>query len=142
MLGYWNKPKETAQALRDGWMYTGDGGYLDEDGFLYIVDRIKDMIVSGGENIYSNEVENAILSHPNVRICAVIGIPDEQWGESVHAVVVLLEGKHLDSEHRKPSAVRQTGSGQISRFHEHGAAIAPIPISSPGQYSAFRAWCC
>ncbi|MNF43197.1 Long-chain-fatty-acid--CoA ligase [compost metagenome] len=101
MLGYWNKPEETAQALRDGWMHSGDGGYLDKDGFLYIVDRIKDMIVSGGENIYSNEVENAILSHPDVRMCAVIGIPDEQWGESVHAVIVLQEGKHLDSEHIK-----------------------------------------
>ncbi|QHD01550.1 fatty-acid--CoA ligase [Pseudomonas sp. S04] len=92
MLGYWNKPEETAQALRGGWMHTGDGAYMDEDGYLYIVDRFKDMIVSGGENIYSAEVESAIASHPAVAVCAVIGIPCQQWGEAVHAVVVLKPG--------------------------------------------------
>jgi long-chain acyl-CoA synthetase len=89
MLGYWNKPTETAAVLRGGWMHTGDGGYLDEDGFLFIVDRLKDMIVTGGENVYSGEVENAISQHPAVAACAVIGIADEQWGERVHAVIVL-----------------------------------------------------
>ena len=89
MLGYWNKPEQTAAALRDGWMHTGDGGYMDSDGYLYIVDRMKDMIVSGGENVYSAEVENALSRHPAVAASAVIGIPSEQWGESVHAVVVL-----------------------------------------------------
>jgi acyl-CoA synthetase (AMP-forming)/AMP-acid ligase II len=88
MLGYWNKPEQTATALRDGWLHSGDGGYLDADGFLYIVDRMKDMIISGGENIYSSEVENALLCHQGVAMCAVIGIPDERWGERVHAVVV------------------------------------------------------
>ena len=89
MLGYWNRPEETAAALRGGWLHTGDGGYIDRDGHLYIVDRIKDMIVTGGENVYSAEVENVLSRHPAVSVCAVIGIPSAQWGESVHAVVVL-----------------------------------------------------
>ena len=93
MLGYWNKPEATAAAIRGGWMHTGDAAYMDEDGFVYIVDRVKDMIISGGENIYSNEVENAIHKHPSVRECAVIGIPNEAWGESVHAVVVVKAGR-------------------------------------------------
>jgi acyl-CoA synthetase (AMP-forming)/AMP-acid ligase II len=92
MLGYWNKPEQSAAALRGGWMHTGDGGYMDEDGYLYIVDRMKDMIVSGGENVYSAEVENALSQHAAVAVSAVIGIPSEQWGESVHAVVVLKPG--------------------------------------------------
>ena len=90
MQGYWNKPEETAAALKDGWMYTGDGGYLDEEGFVYIVDRLKDMIVTGGENVYSAEVESALSKHPAVAASAVIGIPDDKFGEVVHAVVVLL----------------------------------------------------
>lgn len=89
MLGYLNNPEQTATAIKDGWMYTGDGGYMDEDGYLYIVDRIKDMIISGGENVYSAEVENAITQHEAVAMCAVIGIPSESWGETVHAIVVL-----------------------------------------------------
>ncbi|SDN88394.1 long-chain-fatty-acid--CoA ligase [Pseudomonas jinjuensis] len=89
MLGYWNKPEATAEALRNGWMHTGDGGYMDDDGFVYVCDRLKDMIVSGGENVYSAEVETAIASHPAVAQSAVIGIPCAQWGETVHAVIVL-----------------------------------------------------
>lgn len=88
MRGYWKQPEKTAETLRNGWLHTGDGGYL-EDGYLYIVDRVKDMIVSGGENIYSGEVEQAIYRHPAVEQCAVIGIPHDEWGEQVHAIVVL-----------------------------------------------------
>lgn len=88
MQGYWNKPEQTAEALRDGWMHTGDGGYMDEDGFIFVVDRLKDMIISGGENVYSAEVENALAQYPAVAACAVIGIPSTEWGETVHAVVV------------------------------------------------------
>jgi long-chain acyl-CoA synthetase len=88
MAGYWNKPRETAEALRDGWYRTGDLGYMDDHAFLYLVDRAKDMIVSGGENVYSTEVEEALYGHPAVLEAAVFGIPDERWGEVVHAVVV------------------------------------------------------
>ena len=89
MLAYWNKADATKAALRNGWMHTGDGGRMDDDGYLFIVDRMKDMIVTGGENVYSAEVESAIARHPAVAACAVIGIPSDQWGEAVHAVVVL-----------------------------------------------------
>ncbi|MBI4933054.1 MAG: AMP-binding protein [Actinobacteria bacterium] len=89
MIEYWNKPDATADAFRGGWYHTGDAGYLDRDGYLYLVDRVKDMIVTGGENVYSTEVENAIASHPAVLQVAVVGIPSEKWGEAVHAIVVL-----------------------------------------------------
>jgi len=89
MQGYWNQPALTAEALRGGWMHTGDGGYMDDEGFVFVVDRNKDMIITGGENVYSAEVENAIYQHPAVAMCAVIGVPDEQWGERVHAVVAV-----------------------------------------------------
>ncbi len=92
MLGYWNNPAQTAAAVRDGWMHTGDGAYMDNDGFIFVVDRIKDMIISGAENIYSAEVENAIASFSGVAACAVIGIPHEVWGETVHAVIVPKAG--------------------------------------------------
>ena len=82
MLGYWNKPEETAEALRGGWMHTGDGGYLDDEGYVFVVDRIKDMIITGGENVYSVEVENALAQHPAVATCAVIGVPDERVGRA------------------------------------------------------------
>jgi long-chain acyl-CoA synthetase len=88
MTGYWNKPEATAAALRDGWYRTGDLGYADEHGYIYLVDRAKDMIVSGGENVYSTEVEEALYRHDAVLEAAVFGIPDEHWGEAVHAVVV------------------------------------------------------
>lgn len=98
MLGYWNQPEQTKNALRNGWMHTGDGGYLDEEGYLYITDRLKDMIVSGGENVYSSEVENILSSHPSVQMCAVIGIPDAKWGEAVHAMIILRQNHTLSSE--------------------------------------------
>ena len=96
MQGYWNKPEATSEAIRDGWLHTGDAGYLDEDGYLYIHDRIKDMIVSGGENVYPAEVENALFGHPDIADVAVIGVPDDQWGESVKAIVVLKLGFTFD----------------------------------------------
>ncbi|MGC3987889.1 MAG: AMP-binding protein [Pseudorhodoferax sp.] len=90
--GYWKLPEATAQALRNGWLHTGDGGRMDEDGFIFIADRLKDMIISGGENVYSGEVEAALRSHADVIDAAVIGVPDARWGEAVHAVVVLRPG--------------------------------------------------
>jgi acyl-CoA synthetase (AMP-forming)/AMP-acid ligase II len=92
MQGYWRNPEATAAALRDGWLRTGDAGRMLDDGYLFIVDRLKDMIISGGENVYCAEVEAALRSHPQVRQAAVIGVPDARWGESVHAAVVLDEG--------------------------------------------------
>ena len=98
MLGYWNKPEQTAETMRDGWIHTGDGGYMDEDGFIYIVDRVKDMIITGAENVYSAEVENAVMQYPGLAECAVIGIPDDKWGEAVHAIVVPRDGAAPDGE--------------------------------------------
>lgn len=95
MTEYWNKPEATEEVFRGGWYHTGDAGYLDAAGYLFLVDRVKDMIVTGGENVYSVEVENAIATYPGVAQVAVIGIPSEQWGEAVHAIVVPHEGATL-----------------------------------------------
>ncbi len=98
MLGYWNKAQETAAVLQDGWYYSGDAGYMDDEGFVFIVDRLKDMIISGGENVYSAEVENAISLMPGVAEVAVIGIPDTKWGEAVHAIIVPRADAALSAE--------------------------------------------
>lgn len=98
MLGYWKQPELTAQTLRNGWLHTGDGGYMDDEGFIFIVDRVKDMIISGGENVYSAETEEALYNHPAVAECAVIGVPDDTWGERVHAIVRLKPGMRATGE--------------------------------------------
>ncbi|NOP99421.1 long-chain-fatty-acid--CoA ligase [Mycolicibacterium fortuitum] len=98
MQGYWRCPEETSSAITAGWLRTGDMGYMDDDGYLYLVDRIKDMIITGGENVYSIEVEDVLSNHPAVRECAVIGLPDDRWGERVHAVVVLHDGASVNPE--------------------------------------------
>ncbi len=98
MKGYWNRPEATEDAIRNGFFHTGDAGYFDEEGFLFIHDRVKDMIVSGGENVYPAEVENAIFGHPEVADVAVIGVPDEKWGESVKAIIVPKDGANPSPE--------------------------------------------
>jgi acyl-CoA synthetase (AMP-forming)/AMP-acid ligase II len=98
MLGYYNLPEATASSLTDGWVHSGDAGYMDEEGYIYLKDRIKDMVVSGGENIYPVEVENAIAHHEAVADVAVIGVPDEKYGEALLAFVVLKEGASLTVE--------------------------------------------
>ncbi|MFK0087336.1 long-chain-fatty-acid--CoA ligase [Pseudomonas sp. NPDC090755] len=130
MLGYWNRPEATAEALRNGWMHTGDGGYMDEDGFTYICDRLKDMIVSGGENIYSAEVETAISSHAAVAQCAVIGIPCDRWGEAVHAVIVLKPGVALTNEQVIAHCRERIAGYKSPRSVEFRQAL---PLSSIGK---------
>jgi long-chain acyl-CoA synthetase len=130
MLGYWNNPEETAKALRGGWMHTGDGAYMDADGFIYIVDRFKDMIVSGGENVYSGEVESAIASHPAVAACAVIGIPCAQWGEAVHAVVVLKPDNEVASTQIIEHCRRQIAGYKTPKSVEFRTAL---PLSGAGK---------
>jgi acyl-CoA synthetase (AMP-forming)/AMP-acid ligase II len=98
MRGYWNLPDATREALRGGWMHTGDAGRLDDEGYLYIQDRVKDMIVSGGENVYPREVEDVLFEHPSVADAAVIGVPHAQWGEGVKAIVVLRPGARASAD--------------------------------------------
>jgi len=131
MQGYWNQPALTADALRGGWMHTGDGGYMDDDGFVFVVDRIKDMIITGGENVYSAEVENAIYQHPAVAMCAVIGVPDAQWGERVHAVVTLKPGQSTTEAaliaHCRPLIAGYKCPRSVSVRTE------PLPLSGAGK---------
>jgi len=98
MKGYWREPELTARTVRNGWLHTGDLGYMDGEGFVYLVDRLKDMIITGGENVYSSEVEDVIYAIPGVSQCAVIGMPHERWGEQVHAVIAMAPGADLTEE--------------------------------------------
>jgi acyl-CoA synthetase (AMP-forming)/AMP-acid ligase II len=98
MKGYWHNPEATAKTLRNGWLHTGDVGLVDENGYVFLMDRSKDMIISGGENIYPREIEEVIARHPSVREVVVIGVPDSKWGESIKAVVSLGEGKSVTEE--------------------------------------------
>jgi acyl-CoA synthetase (AMP-forming)/AMP-acid ligase II len=116
MTGYWNRTGQTIETLRGGWMHTGDIGHLDEDGFLFVVDRKKDMIVSGGENIYSREVEEALASHSAVRDAAVVGVSDQTWGESVFAFVTTAPGSSVTSEELIAHCRLQIASYKKPRF--------------------------
>ncbi len=97
MPGYWNNPEASAETLRNGWLHTGDIGYFDDQGYLFLLDRAKDMIISGGNNVYPREVEEVLILHPDIAECVVFGIPDAYWGEAVHAVVVVRAGASLDA---------------------------------------------
>ena len=131
MKGYWNRPELTAEVSAHGWHHTGDGGYMDEDGFVFIVDRIKDMIISGGENVYSAEVENALYSHPDVVECAVIGVPDDDWGERVHAVVRLQEGAAPDDDGLIAHCRDRIAGYKLPRSFEY--LSDPLPLSGAGK---------
>lgn len=131
MMGYWNRPDLTAEAIRDGWMRSGDGGCMDEDGYVYIVDRMKDMIITGGENVYSAEVEDTLHQIPAVVEAAVIGIPDEDWGERVHAIVRLRDGEDMDA-----STIIAYCREQIAGFKCPKAVTfrdEPLPLSGAGK---------
>jgi long-chain acyl-CoA synthetase len=131
MAGYWGRPEDTAAVIRNGWLHTGDVGRVDEDGYLYIVDRIKDMIITGGENVYCAEVENAVYAHPAVMECAVIGIADEKWGERVAAIVYRKPGQALDEASLIAHCRTLIGGYKIPRqviFTDE-----PLPRSSTGK---------
>lgn len=129
MLGYWQNPEATAEALRDGWLYTGDIALMDEDGFITIHDRLKDMIISGGENVYPAEIENVIIAHPKVADVAVIGRASERWGESPFAVMVAADDSVTVDE------VMQYCDGKLARYKlpRGGAFIAEIPRNPTGK---------
>lgn len=110
MDGYYKNPEATEEATKFGWHHTGDIGFLDEDNYLYVVDRAKDMIITGGFNVYSTEVEQALLSHPDIQDCAVIGLPDEHWGEMVTAVVQLRRGGEVTMEDLRIHVKARIGS--------------------------------
>ncbi len=125
MMGYWRMPEATSAAVVDGWMHTGDLATVDEENYIYIVDRSKDMIISGGENVYSVEVENALYTHPVVLECAVIGIPHDMWGEAVHAVVVCKPGTNASEEELIAHVRTQIAGYKVPRSIEFRAEALP-----------------
>jgi long-chain acyl-CoA synthetase len=127
MQGYLNQADATQAALKNGWMHTGDMGYMDTDGYVFIVDRLKDMIISGGENIYSTQVENAIHQHPAVLESAVIGVPDMEWGEVVKAVVVLKPNATASAQDIIDTARQHLASYQKPRIVEFVDALPKAP---------------
>jgi fatty-acyl-CoA synthase len=130
MAGYWGLPEQTAAVLADGWFRSGDAARVDEDGYVTVVDRIKDMIISGGENVYPAEVEDALLAHPDVVECAVIGVPDEKWGEVGRAVVVARDGVALE-----PADVLASLEGRLARFKIPKSLVvaAALPRTASGK---------
>jgi acyl-CoA synthetase (AMP-forming)/AMP-acid ligase II len=130
-VGYWDNPQATADAIRDGWYHTGDLGYLNDRNFLFVVDRAKDMIVSGGENVYSVEVEDALYRHPAVSEAAVFGVPDDTWGEAVHAVVVLHAGMDVDPDDLRTHCRAVVAGYKVPKVIE--ISDQPLPKSGPGK---------
>jgi acyl-CoA synthetase (AMP-forming)/AMP-acid ligase II len=135
MSGYWNRPDATAEVLVDGWYRSGDGGRVDEEGFLYMTDRIKDMIVSGGENIYPTEIENVLITHTAVAEVAVVGVPDDKWGESVKAVIVPAQGQQTNSEELIQFLRPLLAGYKIPRLYEF---VESLPRNSVGKVQKFK----
>ena len=131
MLGYWKQPDLTAATIVDGWLRTGDAGYMDDEGFVYIADRLKDMIVSGGENVFSAEVENALAAHPKIAECAIIGVPDSKWGERVHAIVRFKPGMIADLAELVEHCRIRIAAYKCPRSLE--ARDAALPLSPQGK---------
>ena len=128
MKGYYKQPDKTAEAIIDGWLHTGDIGHLDAEGFLHITDRKKDMIISGGFNVYPSEVEQVIWSHPSVLDCAVIGVPDEKWGEAVKAVIELKPGAAAEPEEIIALCKDRLGSVKAPKSVDFVATLPRSPV--------------
>ena len=130
MLGYWDNPQATAQTLKGGWLHTGDCGTLDEDGFLTLKDRAKDLIISGGSNIYPREVEEVLVKHPDVSEVAVVGRPDREWGEVVVAYVVARSGAEVE-----PATLDEFCLANMARFKrpKHYTFIDALPKNNYGK---------
>ena len=135
MKGYWNRPDATAEAIVDGWFHTGDVGVQDEDGYFYVVDRKKDMIISGGENIYPAEVEDCLYQHPGIAEVAVIGIPDPRWGELVRAVVVPRPGTPLQE-----SEIIEFTQGRLARYKQPRSVVFTTTPSITWRKPASYTW--
>jgi long-chain acyl-CoA synthetase len=131
MQGYWRKPQLTSATIVDGWVRTGDAGYIDDEGFLFLVDRVKDMIVSGGENVYSAEVENALAQHAAVLECAVIGVPDDRWGERVHAVIRFRPACGATEDELTAHCTKLIAGYKRPRSFEF--RVEPLPLSGAGK---------
>jgi acyl-CoA synthetase (AMP-forming)/AMP-acid ligase II len=128
MKGYYKAPDKTAETIVDGWLHTGDVGHLDGEGYLHITDRKKDMIISGGFNVYPSEVEQVLWSHPAVQDCAVIGVPDETWGEAVKAVVELNAGQQVSAEDLIALCKEKLGSVKAPKSVDFVAALPRSPV--------------
>jgi len=134
MAGYWNQPEKTLEAIRDGWLHSGDIGVVDEGGHVYIRDRIKDMIVSNGFNVYPKEVENALCEHPEVQTAAVVGVPDEIRGEVIHAFVVRKDGANVDEQALLAHTAGLVGKHKIPRGVSF---VAELPLTASGKIQRF-----
>jgi acyl-CoA synthetase (AMP-forming)/AMP-acid ligase II len=128
MKGYYKNEEATAEVSEHGWHHTGDVGYIDEDGFVYIVDRKKDMIISGGFNVYPSEVEQVLWAHPAVQDCAVVGVPDEKWGEAVKAVLELKPGFSVDPEEVIQLCKQQLGSVKAPKSVDIWPSLPRTPV--------------
>ena len=128
--GYWHMPEATSEAFRGGWFHTGDAGYVDEAGYVFLKDRVKDTIISGGENVYPAEVENVLYDHPSVKEVAVVGVPDERWGEVPKAFIVLAPGSEIDEEELRAFAAEHLAKFKVPR---HFSAVAALPRNASGK---------
>jgi long-chain acyl-CoA synthetase len=130
MTGYWHAPEETAIAMRDGWLHTGDIGHFDADGYLYVVDRIKDLIIRGGFNVYPRDVEDVMLAHPDVVACAVVGRPDTTYGEEVVAFVQLRPGAAATVEELVAHAREHLSA---TKYPREVRILDAVPLTSVGK---------
>jgi len=130
MKAYWKQPEASGKALKSGWFHSGDAGYVDEDGYLFVVDRIKDMVLTGGENVYPAEVENSLLAHPAVAAAAVVGIPDEKWGEALLAFIITTQGKTVTADELQQFLRGRLAGFKVPRRYEF---VSEFPLNASGK---------